>query len=61
VFLALRQNEIFKENLNLFPMWLAKKVYNIYHPTDPVAYRYILFTVLVIELLIFEICKDKNV
>ncbi|XP_022176185.1 phospholipase DDHD1-like [Myzus persicae] len=40
VFLALRQNEIFKENLNLFPMWLAKKVYNIYHPTDPVAYRF---------------------
>jgi len=42
-------------------MWLAKKVYNIYHPTDPVAYRYSLFMVLVVELLIFEICEGKNV
>ncbi|VVC43158.1 Hypothetical protein CINCED_3A011463 [Cinara cedri] len=40
VFLALRQNQIFKEDLDMFPMWLAKKVYNIYHPTDPVAYRF---------------------
>lgn len=42
-------------------MWLAKKVYNIYHPTDPVAYRYILFIILVIELHIFEICESENV
>jgi len=41
-------------------MWLAKKVYNIYHPTDPVAYRYTLFIILVIKLHIFDISESEN-
>ncbi|XP_050444035.1 phospholipase DDHD1-like [Adelges cooleyi] len=40
VFLALRETKDFHDNENIFPLWLAKRVYNIYHPTDPVAYRF---------------------
>ncbi|XP_050546620.1 phospholipase DDHD1-like [Daktulosphaira vitifoliae] len=39
VFLALRKTKDFQDN-DVFPLWLAKRVYNIYHPTDPVAYRF---------------------
>ncbi|XP_050421113.1 phospholipase DDHD1-like isoform X2 [Adelges cooleyi] len=54
VFLALRKTKDFHDNENIFPQWLAKHVYNIYHPTDPVAYRFE-------PLVVKDYCRIKPV